>query len=508
MSNAAYSLPAEADSLRALAIEMRDVKKVYRLHSSQTDQLIEVLGLQRLGLYPKSPAKEFHALGGINLAVPKGERIGIVGRNGAGKSTLLKLICGNIKPTSGSINVNGLVQALLTAGSGFNPDFTGLENVKASLQYNGLGRADYAAAIEEIQEFCELGNFFEQPFKTYSAGMQARLMFATATAVKPEILIVDEVLGAGDAYFIAKSKRRVEQLVTGGCTMLLVSHAMGQILELCQRTIWIHEGRIHMEGDSFDVVKAYEAFLHGTIQHSGFAVPAAEKEFGVPYDELNATSDVPPKAAETNKETQAIRTVLEMQENPDVRRPAVIQEPGFWPGEKKLLWPELPAPIGFNFIARGGITPWGGTRDIVFSGFTIVGENGPSNELVNLRPAKFVMEMTANKARTYRLRYALVIFDHMGRPKINLCSGAPDICDMSEGEVRRVEVELAPAQLGEDEYIVSLGLYDYGPIEVINSATCHDLLSRCFEFRVKLPETLRPIAAEFSHPAEWRYLKA
>lgn len=500
------SLAAKAGATDALAIQIRNLKKVYRLHSSQTDQLIEVLGLQRLGLHPKSPAKEFPALDGLNLTVHKGERIGIVGRNGAGKSTLLKLICGNIKPTSGTIEVNGLVQALLTAGSGFNPDYTGLENVKASLQYNGLRRADYGAAIEEIEAFCELGDFFNQPFKTYSAGMQARLMFAAATAVKPEILIVDEVLGAGDAYFIAKSKRRVEQLVAGGCTMLLVSHAMSQILELCQRTIWVHEGKIHMEGDSFEVVKAYEAFLHGTIEHRGFNVPETEEALNVQRDRQNESGDAP-GTAETGGNVNSMRTVLEMQENPDIRRPAIIQEPGFWPGEKKLLWPEQQVPIGFNYIARGGITPWGGTRDIVFSGFTIVGENGSTNELINLRPAKFVIETTVRTPGTYNLRYALVIFDHLGRSKINLCSGTPNICQLGEGEIRRVEVELAPLQLGEGEYIVSLGLYDYAPLEVINSTTCYDLLSRCFEFRVAVPETLKPIAAEFSHPAEWRFIE-
>mgnify|MGYP000259441285 CR=1 FL=1 len=494
MSNSSDLPPALTS---APAIEIRDVTKVYRLHTSQTDQLIEVLGLQRMGIHPKSPANEFPALGGVNLTVPKGERIGIVGRNGAGKSTLLKLICGNIKPTSGSIEVNGLVQALLTAGSGFNPDFTGIENARASLQYNGLGQSEYAAAIEEIEEFCELGPFFHQPFKTYSAGMQARLMFATATAVKPEILIVDEVLGAGDAYFIAKSKRRVEQLVTGGCTMLLVSHAMGQILELCQRTIWIHEGKIHMEGDSFEVIKAYEAFLHGTIQHSGFSVPDAEKD----PNAKNAKSSASKGAA-------APTLVTGLSDNPDIRRPAIIQEPRFWPGEQKMSWPEVEEPVGFNYIARGGITPWDGTRNLVFSGFTIVNENGPTNELLNLRPAKFVLEITAKTAGDYSLRYAVVIFDHLGHPKINLCSGAPDTCHLEEGETRIVEVELAPVQLGEDEYIVSLGLYDFGPLEVINSAVCHDLLSRCFEFRVKLPETLRPIAAEFSHPAEWNFPEA
>ena len=501
MSEKPSLLPAETN---VPAIEIRDVTKVYRLHSSQTDQLIEVLGLQRLGFQPKSPAKEFPALGGINLTVPKSERIGIVGRNGAGKSTLLKLICGNIKPTSGSIEVNGLVQALLTAGSGFNPDFTGLENVKASLQYNGLNRNDYAAAIEEIQEFCELGNFFDQPFKTYSAGMQARLMFATATAVKPEILIVDEVLGAGDAYFIAKSKRRVEQLVTGGCTMLLVSHAMGQILELCQRTIWIHEGNIHMEGDTFEVVKAYEAFLHGTIQKGGLG-PAASGGADAKKKEDGASKDAAQSGDTGTQDAESETYVNRSAPNPDIKRPAIIQDPPFWPGETKQYWPEMQSPVQFNFVTRGGITPWEGTRDLVFSGFTIYNETGETNQLVALRPAMFVLEITAKTAGEYNLRYAVAIFDHQGRAKTRICSSEPDLCYLEEGETRVVSFEVAPLQLGADEYIASLSLHEFEPIEMFNSSLRYDLLSRSFEFSVVMPETLLPTAAEFSHPVQWHF---
>ena len=491
------SIPMTNTLVSTPAINIKDLNKIYRLHSSQSDQLIEVLGLQRFGINPKSPAQEFKALDGINLVVPKGERIGIVGRNGAGKSTLLKLICGNIKPTSGQVDVNGMVQALLLAGNGFNPDFTGLENIKASLQYNGLSRADYASAIEDIKDFCELGPFFDQPFKTYSAGMQARLMFAAATAVKPEILIVDEVLGAGDAYFIAKSKRRVEELVQGGCTMLLVSHAMSQILELCQRTIWLHEGKIHMQGDTFEVVKAYEAFLHGNIQTSGLDVAEASLE----TDEPTQTNAIPPKSSEMDLIQGKQTAIFEM--NPNVRPPNSIQDPPFWPGEHKIKWPKLISPVGFNFIARGGITSWDASNELIFSGFTIYNEAGETNQLVSRRPMKFVLEITAKEAGEYSLRYAVVVFDYLGRPKINLCSGTPDICHLEAGETRVAEVELTPLLLGEDEYVVSLGVYDFNPLELINATKCYDLLSRCFEFRVNTPESLRPVSSEFSHPAHW-----
>ena len=161
------------------AIRLVNVGKTYKLHGSQRDQLIDVLGLRRFGLKPRIEPKEFVALDQINLEVHRGQRIGIVGRNGAGKTTLLKLLCGNFAPTNGNVEVNGEVQALMNVGLGFHPEYTGRENVEASLQYNGLDTSEYEAAMDSIIDFCELGEFFDQPFKTYSLGMQARLMFAS-----------------------------------------------------------------------------------------------------------------------------------------------------------------------------------------------------------------------------------------------------------------------------------------------------------------------------------------
>ncbi len=252
----------------SLALSLQSVSKIYRLHGSQSDQLIDVLGLERFGFKTKTQTKEFAALSDISLDVPRGHRIGIIGRNGAGKTTLLKLICGNFAPTAGEIKVNGTVQALMSMGLGFHPESTGRENVESSLQYNGLVRDAYRQAMEGIIEFCELGDYLDQPFKTYSLGMQARLMFAAATAIRPDILIVDEVLGAGDAYFVAKSKRRVEKLINSGCTMLLVSHSMQQVLELCDEAIWLDGGRVRMRGEAFLVVKAYEEYVHGPIMRT------------------------------------------------------------------------------------------------------------------------------------------------------------------------------------------------------------------------------------------------
>jgi lipopolysaccharide transport system ATP-binding protein len=240
-------------------IRFEHVGKMYKVFGSKLDNLLDALNLPRLRRDDRY--REFWALRDINLELRRGERVGIIGRNGAGKSTLLKLVTQNLPATEGVVEVNGEVQALLEIGGGLHPEFTGRENIRAALGYIGLSRAETEAAEREIAEFTELGRFLDQPFKTYSQGMQARLAFGIATAVQPEILIVDEILGAGDAYFFSRSVARMRELISGGATVLLVSHALEQIVRFCDETIWLDRGRIVMRGDSTEVVKAYEKFI-------------------------------------------------------------------------------------------------------------------------------------------------------------------------------------------------------------------------------------------------------
>jgi ABC-type polysaccharide/polyol phosphate transport system ATPase subunit len=245
-----------------LALRLTGVSKMYKLFPSRLDAALEALGLTRAMPWRQGKGQQFWALRDVNLDLRVGSRLGIVGRNGAGKSTLLKLITGNVAATEGEVWVRGDVQALLEAGAGFHPEFTGYENIRASLAYQGLGEKDIDAAIEEIADFTELGHFLGQPFKTYSTGMQARLIFATATVLKPEILIIDEILGAGDAYFASKSGERMKRLVEdSGASVLLVSHAMPQVLQYCDECLWLERGRVVMRGPSIDVVNAYEGFI-------------------------------------------------------------------------------------------------------------------------------------------------------------------------------------------------------------------------------------------------------
>jgi lipopolysaccharide transport system ATP-binding protein len=244
-----------------IAIACDEVSKRYRLYGSPLEQAIDVLSPEWLRRR-RSDVREFTALDGVSLEIRRGERVGLIGRNGAGKTTLLKLMTGNFAPTSGTVTVDGVVQALMQTGLGIHPDFTGHDNIRAALVYNGLEGPALEAALEDVVGFVELGEFLHQPMKTYSQGMRARLEFAAATAVKPDILIVDEVLGAGDAYFSIKSAERMTRLTRSGCALLLVSHSMQQVLQFCERAIWLEAGRINADGDALDVVKAYERASH------------------------------------------------------------------------------------------------------------------------------------------------------------------------------------------------------------------------------------------------------
>ncbi|HUN80776.1 MAG TPA: ABC transporter ATP-binding protein, partial [Phycisphaerae bacterium] len=244
------------------AIRLQAVGKMYRLYRRPSDQVLDALGIGGLLPWRGNTYREFWALRDLELDVRRGERLGIIGRNGAGKSTLLKIITGNVAATEGSVSVSGRVQALLELGTGFHPEFTGRQNIRASLSYQGMTAGRIRAKEEEIIDFSELEDFIEQPVKTYSAGMYARLAFSTATAIEPEVLIIDEVLGAGDAYFAGKCVERMKRLTEeSGATVLFVSHDLGSVQQLCERVIWVDRGRITMDGAPLDVTKAYYASI-------------------------------------------------------------------------------------------------------------------------------------------------------------------------------------------------------------------------------------------------------
>ncbi|MGH7062179.1 MAG: ABC transporter ATP-binding protein, partial [Stellaceae bacterium] len=199
---------------------------MFRRYRHPRYRVLEAFGLP----LPKKAYDEFWALRGISLEVPRGESLAIIGQNGAGKSTLLNVICGGLKPSSGTVAVRGQIQALMDLGTGFHPEFTGRQNIYSALAYQGITGGQADEHFEEIVDFSELADFIDQPIKTYSSGMYARLAFSAATTIVPDILIIDEILGAGDAYFAAKCADRMRRLTKEvGATVLFVSHDMSSV---------------------------------------------------------------------------------------------------------------------------------------------------------------------------------------------------------------------------------------------------------------------------------------
>lgn len=238
-----------------VAISVSGLSKSFKRFAHPGWRALNALGVA----VPSSKFDSFDALLDINIDIGRGEKVALIGRNGAGKSTLLRLISGQMRADQGAVVVNGQVQALMEMGTGFHPDFTGIENIRSALAFQGLSPLKVSDCIEDIADFSELDDFLNRPVKEYSAGMYARLAFAVATCITPEILIIDEVLGAGDAYFMGKSIQRMKVLTGQGATILFVSHDMGSVQMLCDRGIWLDRGRVREDGDLLSVSKAYMA---------------------------------------------------------------------------------------------------------------------------------------------------------------------------------------------------------------------------------------------------------
>ncbi len=242
-----------------LAIEARKLGKCYALYERPADRLKQLLWGRWHCYY-----REFWALRDIDLAIRAGEVVGVVGRNGAGKSTLLQMVCGTLPQTTGELRVRGRVAALLELGAGFSPDFTGIENIYMNAAILGLKRHEVDERLDDILAFADIGEFAKQPVKTYSSGMFMRLAFAVATAVEPDILVIDEALSVGDGAFARKSFDRIMSLREAGKTILFCSHSMYQVEALCAKAMWIEHGTLRMFGSSAEVTNAYQASLNAS----------------------------------------------------------------------------------------------------------------------------------------------------------------------------------------------------------------------------------------------------
>jgi ABC-type polysaccharide/polyol phosphate transport system, ATPase component len=244
-------------------ILIRGLGKAYKQYGNRWDRLIEWMSL-----VPTIRHSHKWILKDVNLDINAGDAVGIVGKNGAGKSTLLKMITGTTEPTEGHIQIQGRVAALLELGMGFDPDFTGRQNVFMAGQLQGLNINEINNLMPEIEAFADIGSYIEEPLRTYSSGMQARLAFSVATCVKPDILIVDEALSVGDIAFQAKCMQRMEFLLKSGTTIIFVSHALNQIRQFCNKAIYIKDGRVELFGDVSTVCDQFQNDLLGINQIS------------------------------------------------------------------------------------------------------------------------------------------------------------------------------------------------------------------------------------------------
>ncbi|GIO88503.1 teichoic acid ABC transporter ATP-binding protein [Paenibacillus faecis] len=237
-------------------IEIRDVVKAYKLYDKPIDRLKEALSPIH-----KVYHKEFKALDGISFSVNKGDALGILGKNGSGKSTLLKLITGVLSPTSGTIQVKGKISAILELGAGFNPEYSGKENIYLNGLMMGFTRTEIEEKMDDIIKFADIGDFIEQPVKVYSSGMFARLAFAVSINVEPDILIVDEALAVGDVRFQTKCIDKMKELKNNGTTVLFVSHATEQVKRFCNKAVWLKDGIIQALGESSEIADMYEDYM-------------------------------------------------------------------------------------------------------------------------------------------------------------------------------------------------------------------------------------------------------
>lgn len=440
------------------ALTLKDVSKRYRLYRGRLEQLLDVTGVT--ALLPWRPRYAEHpALDNVSLSISAGERVALVGRNGAGKTTLLKLITGNFEPTTGSVTVHGRVQALMNLGIGFHPEFSGYDNVEASLAYSGLQGSDLDAVIDDVVAFAELGEYLHQPFKTYSAGMQARLMFAASTAIKPDILIVDEILGAGDAYFSAKSSHRMQKLAASGCTLLLVSHSMPQVLQFCERAIWLEAGRVVMDAEALAVVKAYEEFSN----------------------RLEAEAERGGRTSSVLADTELRETLL-----------ASVFKTG-------------PAPDDGSPVSAGGVSRWVGEPGLHIDSVKVLDEQEAVAGLVrNGAAVRIRVTVVATEPGTYPCTVVIVLFTADGRVLSRHISD-PLTLTATAGQHWRADLHFTPMLLGNGRYFFSAALYKDLRLHDLNSSKAYDLLSRSFEFSVRTD--YRDDPSIFHHPAHWSLVR-
>ncbi len=329
-------------------VRLDNVTKSFLLFRTRQYQTLHALGLRRLAL-ERGLIGTVDALIDVDLSVRAGEQVGLIGHNGSGKTTLLNLITGKLEPSSGLLQASEDVQALMSAEGNTIDELSGMECIRSALVLNGLTKSEEREAFEDILDFVELGEFIEHPVRTYSLGMRARLEFAIATAIRPRVLVIDEVLGAGDGYFARKSAQRMRDL-TSRTTLLLVSHSMRQILDYCERAVWLNNGRIEEDGPAEAVCKAYERFMVAReSQHRTEAEAAINRQPSI----AETTTRGLPVELELGAEAAARRSheLFPVESAQQLEQPQLLGV-GFGPQQAQSLTSETGEPLSIGLDVR------------------------------------------------------------------------------------------------------------------------------------------------------------
>jgi lipopolysaccharide transport system ATP-binding protein len=313
------------------AIEVNNLTKAYRLYNSPRDRLREIISLRENKFH-----HEFYALNDVSFNVEKGQTVGIIGQNGSGKSTLLKIICGVLQPTGGSVQVNGRIAALLELGAGFNPEFTGRDNVYMNGALMGFSREEMYRRFPDIEAFAEIGEFIDQPVKTYSSGMLVRLAFAAAVNIDPEILVVDEALHVGDMYFQHRCISKLESFRTDGKTILIATHDINLVKNFCDTVALLSDGKILADGDPEYVTEQYLMLIrqkqtqHASstfrvVQKTQTNLPGVKINFGSEAGQILGVRILDKEFRETAAflAGDTIVIQIQLQVDPKVRRPSI-----------------------------------------------------------------------------------------------------------------------------------------------------------------------------------------
>ena len=395
-----------------LLIDVSKVSKAFKVFERAHHRLLDLV------TGGNESAQTFQALQDISFRVHRGEAVGIIGRNGSGKSTLLQIVCGTLQPSSGSVSTHGRIAALLELGAGFNPEFTGRENVHLNASLLGMSKAEIDNSFQSILDFAEIGEYVEQPVKTYSSGMYVRLAFAVAIHCKPDILIVDEALAVGDVYFQRKCYRKIDELRERGCTLLLVTHSMDSLLQICDRGILLEGGHLLYDGSCKKAADEYMRCLFGTIEEA----PDSE----VAEDQLHENSD-------SDQESVLEPTALQILANGGAKELFAARH-GYNRDENRL-----------------------GSRSVTLCDFAIESGNGTSSTVFSRETFDVYAKYRANDD-VARLIFGLQVrsVDGLVIYSTNSLVATGDLYEMKRGDVRVVRFGLR-CNLLPGQYFLTIG---------------------------------------------------